>query len=120
VENSDGELRMENGKLINEIIGYEPNINVGVTSEKLKDIVEDEGRNIEILDDDLSAKRYYHFIVCDEKRDIKPMFRALRNGGYMISLVEMDDDELYDTGFSALNRMDGLLIAKKVHSWNDW
>ena len=111
---------MENGKLINEIIGYEPNINVGVTSETLKTLVEDEDRNIEILDDDLSAKRYYHFIVCDTKRDIKPMFRALRNGGYLISTVEFDDDKLYDIGFSALNRMDGLLIAKKVHSWNDW
>ncbi len=111
---------MENGKLINEIIGYEPNINVGVTSEKLKNLIENEGRNVEMLDKNLEAKRFYHFIVCDEKRDPKPLFRALRNGGYMIFLVEMDDNELYDIGFSALSRMEGLLIAKKVHSWNDW
>jgi len=111
---------MENGKLINEIIGYEPNINVGVTSEALKSLVEDESRNIEILDKNLEAKRLYHFILCDEKREVKPLFRALRNGGYLISLVDFEDDMLYDTGFSALNRMDGLLIAKKVHSWNDW
>jgi hypothetical protein len=58
--------------------------------------------------------------VCDEKRDSKALFRALRNGAYLISEVEFDDEELYDTGFSALNRMEGLLIAKKVHSWNDW
>ncbi len=111
---------MENGKLINEIIGYEPNINVGVTSEKLKNLIENEGRNVEMLDKNLEAKRFYHFIVCDTKRNIKPLFRALRNGGYMIFLVEMDDNELYDIGFSALSRMEGLLIAKKVHSWNDW
>ncbi len=111
---------MENGKLINEIIGYEPNINVGVTSEMLKNLIENEGKNVEMLDKNLEAKRLYHFIVCDTKRDPKPLFRALRNGGYMISLVEMDDDELYDIGFSALSRMEGLLIAKKVHSWNDW
>ena len=111
---------MENGKLINEIIGYEPNINVGVTSEELKMLVNEENRNVEILDKNLEAKRLYHFVVCDEKRDPKPLFRALRNGGYMISLVEMDDNELYDIGFSALSRMEGLLIAKKVHSWNDW
>ena len=36
------------------------------------------------------------------------------------SLIDLDDNELYDIGFSAINRMDGLLIAKKVHSWNDW
>jgi len=111
---------MTNGKLINEIIGYEPNINVGVTSEELKDLIASEERNVDLLDEDLNAKRFYHFIVCDKKREIKPLFRALRNGGYMISLVEMDDNELYDIGFSALNRMDGMLIAKKVHSWNDW
>ena len=111
---------MENGKLINETIGYEPNNNVGVTSGKLKKILNEEGRNVEILDNDLDVKRYYHFIVCDTKTDIKPIFRAIRNGGYMISLIDLDDNELYDIGFSAINRLEGLLIAKKVHSWNDW
>ena len=113
-------MKIINTKLINEIIGYEPNINVGVTSEKLKDIVSSEDRNVDVLDDDLNAKRFYHFIVCDTKRDIKPLFRALRNGGYLISTIDLEDNELYDIGFSALNRIDGLLVVKKVHSWNDW
>ncbi|WP_457562862.1 hypothetical protein [Caminibacter pacificus] len=113
-------MKIINTKLINEIIGYEPNINVGVTSEKLKDIVSSEDRNVDVLDEDLNAKRFYHFIVCDTKRDIKPLFRALRNGGYLISTIDLDDNELYDIGFSALNRIDGLLVVKKVHSWNDW
>jgi hypothetical protein len=111
---------MERNDLINHIIGHDININVGVTSEALKNLVEDEGRNVEILSKNFDEKRVYHFIVCDEKRDEKSLFRALRNGGYLISTVEFDDDTLYDIGFSALNRMDGLLIAKKVHSWNDW
>jgi len=116
----NGEWGMENGKLINEIIGYEPNLNIGVTSEKLKSIVSNEDRNVEMLDEDLSAKRYYHFIVIDRAFDIKALFRALRNGGYLISLIDLDDNDLYDVGFSALNRIDGLLVVKKVHSWNDW
>jgi hypothetical protein len=111
---------MHNGELINKIIGYEPNINIGITNKKLQDIIKQENRNIEILDKNLEAKRTYHFIVCDEEREIKPLFRALRNGGYLISLIEFDENELYDIGFSAISRVDGLLIAKKVHSWNDW
>ena len=109
-----------NMELINQIIGYEPNINIGVTSEELKNSIDYENRNIEVLDKDLNAIRFYHFIVMDKKFEIKPLFRALRNGGYLISLIDLNDNELYDIGFSALNRMDGLLIAKKVHSWNDW
>jgi len=111
---------MKNKKLINEIIGYEPNINIGVTSEELKSIIDSDERNTEILDEELSAKRFYHFIVMDRPFDVKSLFRALRNGGYLISTIELDDNELYDIGFSALNRMEGLLIVKKVHSWNDW
>lgn len=109
-----------NAKLIDEIIGNEANINIGVTSEEIKNSLNNKKRNIEVLDEELNAKRYYHFIIIDKNIKIKSFFRALRNGGYLISLVELDDNELYDIGFSALNRMDGLLIAKKVHSWNDW
>jgi len=109
-----------NKKLLNEIIGNEPNINIGVSSETLKEIIDINDANVEILDNDLNVKRFYHFIICDIKKDIKPLFRALRNGGYLISLVDFDDDLLYDTGFSAISRMEGFLIAKKVHSWNDW
>jgi len=113
-------MKIVNHALLNQIIGNESNIIVGVGNNELKEMLDSQERVVEVLDDDLNAKRYYHFIVIDKKRDIKPLFRALRNGGYLISLVELDDNELYDVGFSALNRMDGFLIVKKVHSWNDW
>jgi len=113
-------MKFINTKLINEIIGYEPNLNIAVTSEVLKKALEDEDRNISVVDEDLSAKRFYHFVVMDKPFDVKTLFRSLRNGGYLISLIDLDDNELYDMGFSALNRIDGLLVVKKVHSWNDW
>ena len=106
--------------LLNEIIGNEDNINIAVTSEVLKKALEKSGRNVEIVDNELSAKRFYHFVVMDGDFDVKTLFRALRNGGYLISFIDLDDNELYDIGFSAINRMNGMLIAKKVHSWNDW
>ncbi len=113
-------MKLINTQLINEIIGSESNINIGVSSEILKESLKKDERNIELLDDELNAKRYYHFVVIDKKVNLKSLFRSLRNGGYLISLIELDDNELYDIGFSALNRMDGILIVKKVHSWNDW
>ncbi len=113
-------MKVEQIELLNEIIGYEPNINIAVTSEALKKVLNDEDRNIEIVDEDLNAKRFYHFVVMDKPFDVKTLFRALRNGGYLISLIDLDDNELYDIGFSALSRMNGILIVKKVHSWNDW
>jgi len=109
-----------NMELINQIIGYEPNINIGVTSEELKNSIDNENRNIEVLDKDLNTIRFYHFIVMDKKFEIKPLFRALRNGGYLISLVKFNEEFLQNTGFSAVSEIDGLQIAKKVFSWNDW
>ena len=76
--------------------------------------------NGELIDKDVNVKRYYHFIILDKKEDIKPYFRALRNGGYLISLVKFDKEYLNDIGFSAISEIDNLLIAKKVHSWNDF
>jgi hypothetical protein len=113
-------MKFINTNLLNEIIGDEDNINIAVTSEVLKTALEKEGRNIEIVDNELNAKRFYHFVIMDKDFDIKTLFRALRNGGYLISFIDLNDDKLYDIGFSAINRMDGMLIAKKVHSWNDW
>ncbi|MEO1923436.1 MAG: hypothetical protein ABGX25_02830 [Nautiliaceae bacterium] len=113
-------MKIEQIELLNQIIGYESNINIAVTSKDLKEVLKRDERNIEIVDKDLNAKRFYHFIVMDKPFDIKALFRALRNGGYLISFIDLDDSELYDIGFSAISRMEGLLIAKKVHSWNDW
>jgi hypothetical protein len=74
----------------------------------------------ELIDSEVNLKRYYHFIILDKKEDIKPYFRALRNGGYIISLVKYDNEYLQDIGFSAISEVDGLQVIKKVHSWNDW
>jgi hypothetical protein len=74
----------------------------------------------ELIDKDLNYKRYFHFIIIDKKEDIKPYFRALRNGGYIISLVKFDEEYLQDVGFSAISEVDGVQVIKKVHSWNDW
>jgi hypothetical protein len=108
---------MHNGELINEIIGNDDECRVLVTSENLKEKIK---ANEVVYEEKTDAKRYYHYVVIDKKVDIKEFFRALRNGGYLISLIELDENELYDIGFSAISRVDGLLIAKKVHSWNDW
>ncbi len=74
----------------------------------------------ELLEGDFNYKRYFHFIIVDKKEDIKPYFRALRNGGYLISLVRYNEEYLQDVGFSAISEIDGIQIIKKVHSWNDW
>jgi len=74
----------------------------------------------ELLEGDFNYKRYFHFIILDKKVDIKPYFRALRNGGYILSLVKYDEEYLQDVGFSAISEIDGIQIIKKVHSWNDW
>jgi len=74
----------------------------------------------ELLEGDFNYKRYFHFIILDKKDDIRPYFRALRNGGYIISFVKFDDEYLQDVGFSAISEVDGLQVIKKVHSWNDW
>ena len=74
----------------------------------------------EFIDKDVNYKRYFHFIILDRKEDMKPYFRALRNGGYIISLVKFDEEYLQDIGFSAISEVDGLQVIKKVHSWNDW
>jgi len=73
----------------------------------------------EFLEGDFNYKRYFHYIIIDKKTDIKPFFRALRNGGYILSFVKFDNDYLQDIGFSAISEIDGIQIIKKVHSWND-
>jgi hypothetical protein len=74
----------------------------------------------ELLEGDFNYKRYFHYIIIDKKADIKPFFRALRNGGYIISLVKYEENYLHDIGFSAISEIDGIHIIKKVHSWNDF
>jgi hypothetical protein len=74
----------------------------------------------ELLEGDFNYKRYFHYIIIDKKVDIKPFFRALRNGGYILSLVKYDENYLQDIGFSAISEIDGVQIIKKVHSWNDF
>ena len=107
---------MQQFDLINEIIGNDDE-RVLVTSDDLKEKIK---ANEVVYEEKTDAKRYYHYVVIDKNVDIKSFFRAIRNGGYLISLIELDENELYDIGFSAISRIDGLLIAKKVHSWNDW
>jgi hypothetical protein len=104
-------------ELLKEIIGNDDEYRILVTSNKLKDLIED---NEIIVDDNPDAKRYYHYVIIDKDVDVKPFFRSLRNGGYLISFIEIDENTLYDIGFSAISRIDNILIAKKVHSWNDW
>lgn len=74
----------------------------------------------ELLEGEINYKRYFHYIIIDKKVDIKPFFRALRNGGYILSLVKYDENYLQDIGFSAISEIDGIQIIKKVHSWNDF
>ena len=50
---------------------WEPNINIAVTSKDLKEALKKDGRNIEIVDKDLNAKRFYHFIVMEKFFDSK-------------------------------------------------
>ena len=108
---------MEVYNLINQIIRSDDEYKVLVTSKELKEKIQ---ASEVVYEEKTDAKRYYHYVVIDKNVDIKSFFRAIRNGGYLISLIELDENELYDIGFSAISRVDGLLIAKKVHSWNDW
>ena len=108
---------MQNYDLINEIIGNDDEYRVLVTSENLKEKIK---ANEVVYEEKTDAKRYYHYVVVDKNVNINEFFRAIRNGGYLISLIDLDENELYDIGFSAISKVDGLLIAKKVHSWNDW
>ena len=98
-------------------INDEENLNIATTNLA---VFKNTPYNIEIIDEDVEEKRTFHFVFLDKKLNIKKIFRALRNGGYLISLVDFEDNELNDIGFSAISRFDGFLIAKKVHSWNDW
>jgi len=99
-------------KEIIESIFEDENINIATTNKQIFDA--------DLIDSDINMKRYYHVIIIDQKQDIKPFFRALRNGGYIISLEKFDDTYLQDTGFSAISEIDNLQIIKKVHSWNDF
>jgi len=98
----------------------EDDINILVSSKELYDKVKSGKREVDVFDDEVDAKRYYHYVIIDRDFDIKSLFRALRNGGYLISFVDLDYDQLYDIGFSAINKLDNMIVAKKVHSWNDW
>ncbi|NPA10727.1 MAG: hypothetical protein GXO62_00610, partial [Epsilonproteobacteria bacterium] len=93
-----------------ESIAKDDNIRVATTNKEVFDG--------ELIDSDVNLKRYYHFIILDKNEDIKPYFRALRNGGYIVSFVKFDDEYLQDVGFSAISEVDGLQVIKKVHSWN--
>ena len=103
-------------KLINQIIDSVAKGDNPIIATTNKEIFKD----AELIDNEVNYKRYFHFIILDKKEDIKPYFRALRNGGYIISLVRFDEEYLQDVGFSAISEIDGLQIIKKVHSWNDW
>jgi len=111
---NNGELRMENGELVKNIIqsiSGDDEVRIATTNKEF------EG---ELLEGDFNYKRYFHYIIIDKNIDIKPFFRALRNGGYILSLVKFDENYLQDIGFSAISEIDGIQIIKKVHSWNDW
>ena len=98
-------------------INNEDNLNIATTNSSLFSSV---SYNIEKIEGDFNYKRFFHFIVLDEEVEIKKIFRALRNGGYVISKVHFDEDYLSDIGFSAVSKIDEWQIIKKVHSWNDF
>jgi len=98
-------------------INDEESLNIATTNLSL---FSDTSYNIEKIEGDFNYKRFFHFIVIDEKKDIKKLFRALRNGGYLISKIHFDENFLNDIGFSAISKIDEWQIIKKVHSWNDW
>ncbi len=110
---------MENKELINIIksINDEENLNIATTNPLL---FSSTSYNIEKIEGEFNYKRFFHFIVLDEKFDIKKLFRALRNGGYLITKIYFDEQILNDIGFSAVSKIDGWQIIKKVHSWNDF
>jgi len=110
---------MENVELLNIIksINDEENLNIATTNPSF---FSDTSYNIEKIEGDFNYKRFFHFIVIDKEEDIKKLFRALRNGGYLITKIHFDENFLNDTGFSAISKIDEWQIIKKVHSWNDW
>ncbi|MEO1942313.1 MAG: hypothetical protein ABGW77_05405 [Campylobacterales bacterium] len=106
---------------LNQLIGNEGPITIGVTSEKLRDFLTGPDREVELLSSDLETKRYYNYIILDHPLDLKKVFRALRNGGYLLfTNFEVESNYLYDLGFSTISQVEGFTIVKKVHSWNDW
>jgi hypothetical protein len=106
---------------LNQLIGNEGPITIGVTSEELREFLTGPGREVELLDPELEVKRYYNYILLDRPFDLKKAFRALRNGGYLLfTNFEVDPDQLYDLGFSTISQVEEFTIVKKVHSWNDW
>ncbi len=108
---------MENVVDIIKSINDEENLNIATTNPSLFSLA---SYNIEKIEGDFNYKRFFHFIVIDKKEDIKKLFRALRNGGYVISKIHFDENYLSDIGFSAISKIDEWQIIKKVHSWNDW
>jgi len=98
-------------------INDEENLNIATTNPSF---FSDTPYNIEKIEKDFDYKRFFHFIVIDEDYDVKKLFRALRNGGYLISKIHFDEEYLNDIGFSAISKIDEWQIVKKVHSWNDF
>ncbi len=98
-------------------INDEENLNIATTNPKL---FENTPYNVEKIEGDFNYKRFFHFIVIDRDEDIKRLFRALRNGGYLITKIHYDENMLLDIGFSAISKIDNWQIIKKVHSWNDF
>ena len=110
---------MKNQELLNIIksINDEENLNIATTNPLL---FSSTSYNIEKIEGEFNYKRFFHFIVLDEDFDIRKIFKALRNGGYVITKVHFDEDFLTDLGFSAISKIDEWQIIKKVHSWNDF
>ena len=108
---------MENVLKIIKSINDEENLNIATTNPSLFSSV---SYNVEKIEGDFNYKRFFHFIVIDKEEDIKKLFRALRNGGYVISKIHFDENYLSDIGFSAISKIDEWQIIKKVHSWNDF
>jgi len=108
---------MENKELINIIksINDEENLNIATTNPLLFS-----SYNIEKIEGEFNYKRFFYFIVIDKEFDIKKLFRALRNGGYLITKIHFNEELLNDIGFSAVSKIDEWQIIKKVHSWNDF
>ncbi len=108
---------MENVEFLIKSINDEPNLNIATTNPSL---FSSSDYNIEKIEGEFNFKRYFHFIVIDKFFNIKKLFRALRNGGYLISSIELNEEELYDLGFSVISKVDEWKLIKKVHSWNDF
>ena len=108
---------MENVLKIIKSINDEENLNIATTNPSLFSSV---SYNVEKIEGEFNYKRFFHFIVIDKEEDIKKLFRALRNGGYVISKIHFDENYLSDIGFSAISKIDEWQIIKKVHSWNDF